>query len=510
MTSYLSVQQHIIFKVGSAYAIAIGLVVSFLIVVPPAFADEENEINNPKLHNSVAVLPFDNLSPNPDDAYFAVGIHQQILDHLTKIRDINPIYRPSVLRYEDTDKAIAEIAAELNVETIMKGSVRYVDNQFNIDVQLIDASNNIQLWSKAYKRNLSDVFEIQAEIVGHIALALAANITAAEQKRVKRVPTQSLQAYTLYLKAMILIKKINQMMSPEFYQYLDQAIALDSEFALAHAIKARSYALTKRVSRQIGELTPDEIESVALEHIKIAMALDPNLVMAHMAQAEIHRSHQRVTETKQAYEQSLQLGPNIVELLINFSHFSLYLGEADKATLLAEHAQALTPNDATSHYLLGGQLMYAGKSALAAEQFRRAIALEPNFFYYLNLFFAEILSGNDVEALQSADQLMNEIANTTTMARVAYAYSRLGHQKDAIRVYKLLETTVATGKTIKPHAKALSYLAIGEIDKAYDLLFKNPTDGLNPLKEIKDNLLNNPVLEEPRFVELRDRIGTSN
>ena len=128
MFSFFSIQRNT-FKAGSAYAITIWFVITFLIAVPPTFAVEEKEINNPKLHNSVAVLPFENLSPNPDDAYFTVGIHEQILDRLTKVRDIRPISRPSILIYEGTEKSVAEIASATNVETIMKGSVRYADNK---------------------------------------------------------------------------------------------------------------------------------------------------------------------------------------------------------------------------------------------------------------------------------------------------------------------------------------------------------------------------------------------
>ena len=144
MFSFFSMQ-HNTFKVVSAYAIATWLIITFLIAVPPTFAVEEKEINNSKLHNSVAVLPFENKSPNPDDAYFTAGIHEQILDRLTKIRDIRPISRPSILIYEGTEKSVAEIASETNVETIMKGSVRYADNKINIAVQFLDASNNKQL-----------------------------------------------------------------------------------------------------------------------------------------------------------------------------------------------------------------------------------------------------------------------------------------------------------------------------------------------------------------------------
>ena len=189
----------------------------------PAVEQETKAI----LNNSVAVLPFDNLSPNPDDAYFAVGVHQEILDHLAKIHDINVISSLSVVRYKSRYMPVAEIASELNVETVVKGSVRYADNRICIAVQIIDATNKNQLWSEEYERDLSDIFAVQAEIIEQIANALGIELSAAEIKRIDKVSTKSLQAYALYLHAKAIVANISPSISPIFYQYLDQAIAID-------------------------------------------------------------------------------------------------------------------------------------------------------------------------------------------------------------------------------------------------------------------------------------------
>ena len=121
------------------------------------------------LRNSVAVLPLENLSPNPDDAYFAAGIHEEILNCLTKIKDLSVIARTSVKKYRDTDKSIAEIAAELGVGTVMEGSVRYAGERVRVTAQLIDAATQDHLWSEVYERDLADVFAIQADVAAKIA-----------------------------------------------------------------------------------------------------------------------------------------------------------------------------------------------------------------------------------------------------------------------------------------------------------------------------------------------------
>ncbi len=124
------------------------------------------------LPNSVAVLPFDNLSPNASDAYFATGLHDEILSQLAKLRNLSVISRTSVLRYADSDLSIPEIARELNVGTVMEGSVRYSDGRVRITTQLIDAETDEHLWTETYEREFSDIFAIESDIAMNIANAL--------------------------------------------------------------------------------------------------------------------------------------------------------------------------------------------------------------------------------------------------------------------------------------------------------------------------------------------------
>ena len=502
-----------IIKVGVTCSIVTWLVFQFSVAVTSSLADEEKEINNTVLHNSVAVLPFENLSPNPDDDYFAIGIHKEILDHLVKIHDMNAISRTSVLRYEGTVKTIAEIASELNVETIMKGSVRYADNQININVQLFDTSGNDPLWSSVYDRDLSDIFAVQAEIVEHIGLALEAEVSSAEQERIRKVPTHSLEAYALYLKAKTTFQYLNPLIPPEFYQYLDQAIAIDPDFALAHACKASAYGLSKNVGYQLNGLTLDQMERVTLEHIEKALTLDPNLGYAHMAQAFIHYSNRRGTETKQAFERALQLSPNDVEILDEYARFLPVIGERDEAIRLAQRVLELAPFAVNTYDLLGGVLKNKGDLSGAADIYRQGIKISPSYVgYHRNLGMVETILGNDTEALKELRLVEQSPGGEGTLpfsiARIAYSYSRLGLKDDAVRLVNQLEEKVASGRYVRPGDRALSYLAIGEVEKAYDILAQNPNEGAMSLQEIKSNILNDPILEEPRFVELRKRLGS--
>ncbi len=215
-------------KLGLAIAGGFALTLAVLAIF------DTNEVQREVLPNSVAVLPLENLSPNPDDAYFAAGLHEAILSQLSKLSALNVIARTSVAQYANSDKSIVQIAEELNVETVMEGSVRYADNRVLVTAQLIDPETNVHLWSDSYNRDFADVFAIQADIAVNIANALEAEFSLAEQQSIERLPTASTAAYARYLRSIATLVLPN-------VQYLDEAIALDPDFGLAYATKA--YAL---------------------------------------------------------------------------------------------------------------------------------------------------------------------------------------------------------------------------------------------------------------------------
>ena len=231
----------------------------------------------PVLPNSIAVIPFSNLSPRDDDAYFAAGIHEEILNQLVKLSSLNVIARTSVLRYAGTQKAIPEIARELNVETVMEGSVRFADGRVLVTTQLVDAATNLHLWSESYERDFANIFAIQADIAMNVANALEAEFTEAEQESIERLPTDSLEAYELYLTAR---EQLYTGSLAGALESIDAALALDPDFARAWATKADLHGLRGqqvpadqyaaeqdamfRAAARAAEIEPDLVEAQAL------------------------------------------------------------------------------------------------------------------------------------------------------------------------------------------------------------------------------------------------------
>jgi TolB-like protein/DNA-binding winged helix-turn-helix (wHTH) protein len=188
--------------------------------------------------NSIAVLPFDNLSPDPDDAYFAIGLHEAILSQLANVREMHVIARASVLGYDGTQKPIPQIARELNVETVLDGSVRYADGQVVVTMHLSDGATNTSLWSDSYEREFSTIFAIQNDIALEVTRALRAELLPTERERVTRAPTTSLPAYSLYLQAAARQRSGTR---DEFLLAIgdiEQALKLDPDFTAAWVLEA--------------------------------------------------------------------------------------------------------------------------------------------------------------------------------------------------------------------------------------------------------------------------------
>jgi TolB-like protein len=470
----------------------------------PVGAATEEE--NTRLPNSVAVLPLENLSPDPDNAYFAAGMHEEILNHLAKLRNLNVISRTSVTRYEDSDLSIPEIAAELNVETVMEGSVRFANDQARITLQLIDPLTDAHLWSEAYDGDLSDVLAIQADIAMNVANALEAEFSLEEQQSLERRSTTSDAAYNLYLRA---LNAWQQRADPA--PDLLRAIELDPNFAEAYAQGALYLAITGTPS--------DETERLVVENAEKALELDPSLGLAHLALGVLHQSRWRGAEALASLERAYELNPSDPLALTEYARFNRYVGNYEAAVEANLRAAELDPNTRNTQSQLGTSLHALGEFDRAAEAFQAALDLDPSFLgTYTQFAQLEAARGNNDAALRRLEIAEGLLApdNATRIIQMAGTYARLGRPDDALRMYRLIEA-IDREQAESDARWAVAYLAIGDEDEAYSRLtnaIENQVpSGLYPYNAVrvaftnlKSNVWGLPALEEPRFVELRDRI----
>jgi adenylate cyclase len=462
-----------------------------------------------RLPNSVAVLPLDNLSPDPDNAYFAAGIHEEILNHLAKLSQLNVISRTSMIRYADSDLSIPKIAEELNVGAVMEGSVRYANERVLVTMQLIDPDTDAHLWSQSYNRDLADVFAIQADIAMNVANALRAEFSIAEQQSIEAVPTNSPAAYALYLRAISVPGSTESSVST-VTKYLDEAIRLDPNFAAAYAYKAGFYAsgLTGNFPNQQAES-----EQITVENAEQALALDPALGLAHVALAFVHQAHWRWGEAEQSLEEALRLSPNNSNVLSQYSRNKRFRGDFSGALTTAQKAQRLDPQNLSAMYQLGIAYFYVRDYVAAANSFGIVSALTPDSGnFQLQIGLVESARGNRSEAmteLQHAERLYGAETPTVRYPQLAMAYAQIGRQDEVNRLSQALQVR-AEDMRVGPAAWALMYIALEDYDQALDRLEIAVNDhdpDLLSLGAIKANPFGISVLEEPRFQALRDQIG---
>jgi len=474
-------------------------------VIEPVTDEEANEV----LPNSVAVLLCDNLSPNPDDAYFSASIHEEILNQLVKISSLNVIARTSVLQYAEDPLPIPEVARELNVGAVMECSVRFAGTAIMVTAQLIDPVTNSHLWSDTYPGDMSDlsaVFEMQADIAMNIANALRAEFSVDEQERLGKQATVSAEAYTLYLKSISL-----QGAGPVArIRLLDEAIELDPEFALAYARKAQRLASAMR----FGSGRTPEREQLTIDLAEKALSIDPDLAGAQLALAAVHELNWRRADAESTYAKALKLYPNDPDVALSYAIFKRATGEYEEAIRLAQIAARLDPNTRNNWHQLAVIYMHAENNDAAYPAIQNSLALGPNSLgSNFELGWVYIARGDLVAARDQFREYNWSAIQTAAPALLAWSaigLERAGLQQEAEQVAADFLKRFPSDPTTSI-SRATVYVANHEYDLAYEELEK-AVNGPVPLEinstiEFKVNRWGHPVLEEPRFVALRDKLG---
>jgi tetratricopeptide (TPR) repeat protein len=337
----------------------------------------------------------------------------------------------------------------------------------------------------------------------NIANAVGAEFSLEEQASIEKVPTNSPEAYALYLRALASSRTNTGI----WQDLMDQAIELDPDFALAHAMKAY------RIAAGLNSVVRQQV--AIRESAERALAIDPELGLAHSALALLHQANASWADAKEASESALQFNPNDADAHGTYSRLSRYLGDYARGVELGQRAVELDPNNQLVRYQLGINFRYARDCEAASATFRDASNLDPSRYWpHLQLAFSEICLGNDQAAadeLELAEQLMPEGAWRIgyRLAQLSLAYSQLDRPEDVDRMVNLLvdldqETPVGEG------VWAMTYGALGNYDEALSWLEEAVNDqALNvpSLGELKANAVQDPVLDQPRFQALLNRIG---
>ena len=449
---------------------------------------------------SIAVLPFDNLSRDPDNAYFAEGVQDEILTRLAKVADLKVISRTSTQRFKSAPSDLRDIAKQLGVMNILEGSVQKANDQVRVNVQLINALTDAHLWADTYDRKLLDIFSVESDIAKTIADTLQAKLSGSEKTAISKKPTANPEAYELYLKARFFWNKRTGADLKTAAQYFERALIADPSYGSAYAGLAQSYLLIP----VFGAGAPRDFFPKAMVAAHRAIKLDETSAEGHSALAMLVLFDFKFKESEEEFRRAIELNPNYATAHHWFGNSLLVtLGRFDEAIKEGERAVELDPLSLIINADLGSTLMIARRYDEAIAQLRRTLTLDGNFGYaHWNLGEALYLKGDIPAAISEYEKAAALDDDPQILALLGRAYADTGKREQALEILQKLNEK-GQQHYVRKYLYTVVYTGLGDKATAIDYLEKANEDGDSPdTTWLKVDPIFDPLRNEPRFQQL--------
>ena len=462
-------------------------------------------VQPPAAANSIAVLPFLNMSADPDNEYFSDGMTEEIVHALSAVGSLRVASRTSSFAFKGATQNIRTIGEKLQVRTVLEGSVRRADTKLRVTAQLINAADGFHLWSATYEREMKDVFALQDEIARAIVSALKVKLTDEPSLALVEPRTANVEAYALYLKARYFWRRKSASGLKKGIEYFQQAIAVDPGYSLAYAGLADSHIALG----YYGYLPPKDVFPPAKAAADAAIRIDDGLAEAHTARACVsllydwdwlgaERGFQRAIELKQGYPTA---------------HFwyACYLwavGRTEDSCEEASRALELAPLSLVGHANLGWALYFGRKFDAAIAQCQKSLELDPRYLFTHTVLGQAYLAASRYDeaigALQSAVRFSGGLSFTT--ATLGYAYAKAGKRREARKVLQSLRQR-SGAEYVPPFCVALVYAGLGDRDQAFACLDRAYEERSYWLAYLKTWPLVDDLRADVRFTALLGRVG---
>jgi TolB-like protein/Flp pilus assembly protein TadD len=468
----------------------------------PAAATPASHAPSPPGRGSIAVLPFADLSPEKDQEYFCDGMAEELMNALTKVRNLHVAARTSSFQFKGRSEDVREIGRQLHVTSVLEGSVRRAGDLLRVTAQLVNTEDGYHLWSETYERELKDVFAIQDEIARSIVDALKVQLDVKASPHLVTQATGSLEAYGLYLKGRYVFNKYRREDLGQSLTFYQQALEADPEYARAYAGIADSW-----MSLADDWLAPEEAYPQAKEAAERAIELDSSLAEAHSAIGKVLGWFDwDFSGAELALRRAVAQSPSYAEAHYGLASVLPPTGKMDEALVEIQEALALDPLSSEYSAWVARFLLYAGQYEDAINQCRDTIRLDPHYYY------AHVREGNALLAMGRADEALHAFREQAT--RTADVISIRAYEAQALAVLgrvdeatELLQGLEQDERYVRPEFMAAAYGALGDLDRSFAVLEGALAVRSAGLIYLHVDPSYEPLRGDPRYVSLIERIG---
>ena len=460
--------------------------------------------------DSIAVLPLENLSGDPEQEFFAEGMTEALITDLAKIQSLKVISRSSTMRFKDTEEPIRDIATLLNVDAVVEGSVLRVGDRVRITAQLTHAETEQHLWADSYERALKDILMLQGEVAREIANEIQLKLTPQEEVRLATARQVDPDSHVAYLKGRYYFDKRTKEDMEKGLRFYQEAIEKDPTHAAAYAGLADTYIRLP----QWGSIPKQEAILRARAAIERAMELDETLPNIHAALGRILLAEGDLQTAEKEYKRAIELNPSFASAHDAYSVFLFFRrGRLDEAIAEAKRARELDPLSTIINVNLGRYLVWARRFDEAVDHLRKAVELNPESgFAYYWLGDAHLGKSMYDEAVEAWEQATNLLPNyiqggSYVPAFLAYAYGKSGRVDEARTILAEMFEQSET-KNILASEMAIAHLAVGEKSRALDWLEKAVEVNEQNLDFYIEHDFHFDLLrDQPRFQDLQRRMN---
>jgi adenylate cyclase len=458
--------------------------------------------------NRVAVLPFVNMSADPENEYFSDGITEELLNALTRVEGLQVTSRTSAFAFKGRNDDIRDIAIQLNVDKVLEGSVRKAGNRVRITAQLINAADGYHLWSESYDRNLTDIFEVQDEISGIITNRLRENLTPTQQhQNLVKVHTRNLDAYTQYLKGLHFWNKMTPADARKAIECFEKAIQLEPSYAQAYAMCAGAYAQLG----SMGQMLPDKAFAIAHQYADKSLELDDSIADGYIAKAAAHILYDwKWKEGHDALQKALQLNPGAVEAYDLLGLYYVVMGDKELGVKTLEKASQLDPLSPMISQALATMYMFAHRFDDAIRQADKVLDINPQMRTFIEMKGWATGMKGDWKASLTYFEEVHRLTNHPLkgLMGLGYAYGKLGMTNEAMEVIRKMEQRQAE----EPHAVidadlAGTWYGIDDLDKTFYYLNQCVDKRMGPVAFFLEYPAYDGIKNDPRYKQLREKMG---